>query len=524
LKIRGRVWLTGHTYLLTTMLKQMQRRRWRFGVAILVFVLSGLLRVLLHPILGLTVLYTTFFGGIMLSAWYGGLAPGLLTTVLSAIAALIFLLKPLYPFGPRTLSDATGLLLFILVGFLISYLNERLHRSQWQLAEARSGLARMGAVVESSNEAMTSWDLEQRITSWNPAAERLSGYSADEVVGSPISTLIAPGGVNPADELTELLREGENIGIWESTLVRKSGETVEVAYTVSPVRNESGELLGVSSILRDITERNRADNEISRLTRDLEDRVAERTAELTAANSELEAFSFSVSHDLRAPLRHIAGFSKIVAEESGGELSPESRRYLQRVQDGAQDMGIMIDDLLNLARVGRQVIARRPFPVNNLVKRAIDELTPDAEGRDIDWQVDTFGSVECDPGLAKLVFVNLLSNALKYTRVRSRAVIHVGQTEINGERVIFVRDNGAGFDMAYSSKLFGVFQRLHKASDFEGTGVGLATVQRIIHKHGGRIWVDAEVDKGATFFFTIPDGPAPALALHGDCVELGGKR
>jgi len=201
----------------------MQRRRWRFGFAITVFLVSGFLRVLLHPILGLTVLYSTFFAGIMLSAWYGGLYPGLVTTVLSAIAALVFLLRPLYPVSATTVCDATGLLIFLSVGYLISYLNESFHRTQWDLAQARAGLAKLGAIVESSNEAMTSWDLEQRITSWNPAAERLSGYSAAEVVGSPISRLIAAGAVNPADEMTELLRQGEHIVTRESALVRKSG-------------------------------------------------------------------------------------------------------------------------------------------------------------------------------------------------------------------------------------------------------------------------------------------------------------
>jgi light-regulated signal transduction histidine kinase (bacteriophytochrome) len=179
------------------------------------------------------------------------------------------------------------------------------------------------------------------------------------------------------------------------------------------------------------------------------------------------------------------------------------------VQDGAQQMGLLIDDLLNLAKIGRQPVSRRLTPLNVLVQTALEQLDSEGLDREIEWRIGDLGSVECDPSLIRVVFVNLLSNAIKYSRLRERAVIQVGRTRMNEEWVIFVQDNGAGFDMDYADKLFGVFQRLHKAKDFEGTGVGLATVQRIIHKHGGRVWADAEVDKGATFRFTIPAGTIP---------------
>jgi light-regulated signal transduction histidine kinase (bacteriophytochrome) len=241
--------------------------------------------------------------------------------------------------------------------------------------------------------------------------------------------------------------------------------------------------------------------------------LAERTIELTAANAELESFSYSVAHDLRAPLRQIAGFSKILVEECGPEISDDSRRYLKRIQDGAQHMGKLVDDLLSLAKVSRQTLARRPTPLNELIRSVIESLQPECSGREIRWEIDPLWTAHCDPALVAQVFVNLLSNAIKFSRVRAQAVIQVGQTGVNGQRAIFVRDNGAGFDMAYAAKLFGVFQRLHKVTEFEGTGIGLANVQRIVHKHGGRIWAEAAPDQGATFFLTLPDAPLPDAAL-----------
>jgi light-regulated signal transduction histidine kinase (bacteriophytochrome) len=247
--------------------------------------------------------------------------------------------------------------------------------------------------------------------------------------------------------------------------------------------------------------------------RGLEARLVERTAQLHAANQELESFTYSVSHDLRAPLRHISGFSKLLREEFGPTLAPEAQRYLQRIQDGTRRMGLLVDDLLNLARVGRRELASQVTGLRSMVDEIIEESSLECQGRQIEWKIGTLPSVECDPGLIKQVLQNLISNALKFTRPRALAVIEIGQMEIDptgiaaengsGAPVLFVRDNGVGFSMKYADKLFGVFQRLHRPEDFEGTGVGLATVQRIIQKHGGRVWADAALDKGATFYFTV---------------------
>jgi signal transduction histidine kinase len=240
-----------------------------------------------------------------------------------------------------------------------------------------------------------------------------------------------------------------------------------------------------------------------RLNEDLERRVAERTAELQIINKELEAFTYSVSHDLRAPLRRIDGFSGMLAEKYGQQLAGDGTHYLTRIREGTMHMGRLIDDLLNLARLGRKELTPRPTDLTPIVTRVIDALSRESEARTIRWHRGALPVVECDPALMEVVLTNLLSNAVKYTRPREEAVIEIGVHQPSGPTTFFVRDNGVGFNMKYAEKLFGAFQRLHRADEFEGTGIGLATVQRIIHKHNGRIWVDAELNKGATFYFSI---------------------
>jgi signal transduction histidine kinase len=255
------------------------------------------------------------------------------------------------------------------------------------------------------------------------------------------------------------------------------------------------------------------------------DRLERRTSELSETNIELESFAYSVAHDLRAPLRHIAGYSHVLSQDYGSRFDEEGRRNLEKIADGAQRMGHLVDDLLSLSKVGRQALTLEATSLDMLLRQVVDEVGPEYSGRDIEWRIGDLFIAECDPGLMKQVFVNLLSNAAKYSGKREHAVIEVGQMMQGEERVVFVRDNGAGFEMQYAGKLFGVFQRLHKARDFEGTGVGLAIVQRIIRRHGGRIWAEAALDHGATFFFTLgtPEvGPAiaPDLAIKEEAVHV----
>jgi signal transduction histidine kinase len=259
----------------------------------------------------------------------------------------------------------------------------------------------------------------------------------------------------------------------------------------------------VARAIRDAVERKQLEDRSRLLYESLERRVAERTGELAAANEELEAFTYSVSHDLRAPLRHIAGFVRLLEEHAQNGLDPKARHYLDRIHEGAQQMGRLVDDLLLLARVGRLAPEPHPVALQKLVGDVITDLAPEYAGRRIDWRVGELPEVACDPGLMRVVFTNLLSNAVKYTRPRAQATVEIGSTMRHGSRALFVKDNGVGFDMKYADKLFGVFQRLHGAGEFEGTGVGLATVRRIIRKHGGEISADAAPDQGATFFFTL---------------------
>ena len=237
---------------------------------------------------------------------------------------------------------------------------------------------------------------------------------------------------------------------------------------------------------------------------ELDEGLRQRTAELEAANKELEAFSYSVSHDLRAPLRAIDGFSNMLLLNHAPGLSPEAQRLLNNISLNSKRMGQLIDDLLGFSRLTRQPLSRQEVSVAALVQGVLRDLRKEQNSRPLEISVAPLPHCQGDPSLLTQVFVNLLSNAFKFTRHRAPAKIEIGSRQQEREQVYFVRDNGAGFDMQYAEKLFGVFQRFHRADEFEGTGIGLSIVQRIIHRHGGRIWAEAQVEQGATFYFTIP--------------------
>jgi PAS domain S-box-containing protein len=275
---------------------------------------------------------------------------------------------------------------------------------------------------------------------------------------------------------------------------------------IHPLKDAAGRVVQWFGTNTDVEILKQAEEKVRRLNTELEERVCQRTAQLEAANKELESFSYSVSHDLRAPLRAVDGFAGILLEDFSAQLPPEGRHYLERVRRGSQQMGMLIDDLLAFARLSRQPLSRHRVDMNRIISEVRTELEPQLNGRQIKWRVGDLPTCQGDPALLKQICVNLVSNAVKYTRHRKPAIVQIDCTREGDETIYFVRDNGAGFDMQYYGKLFGVFQRLHRADEFEGTGVGLAIVQRIAHRHGGRVWATAHVDQGATFYFTIEGG------------------
>jgi len=347
---------------------------------------------------------------------------------------------------------------------------------------------RFRLLVESVQEyAIFVLDPAGRVASWNAGAEAIKGYAADEILGQHVAVFYTPEDValgKPQAQLEAAAREGrvEDEG-WR---LRKDGNRFWADTVITAMRDPTGALIGFGKVTRDLTRRRRIEEQLAQ------------------SNAELERFSYSVSHDLRAPLRAINGYAQAVLEDYAAALDAEGQRFLGIIRDSAKRGGELIDALLNFSRLGRQTLSMEPVDLTELARAVVDELrrSTDVEGMDV--IVDPLQPTRGDRTLLRQVLANLIGNAFKFSRGRPHPQIEIGARREGQAVVYFVRDNGVGFDMRYADKLFGVFQRLHRADEFEGTGVGLALAQRIIQRHGGRIWADGKVDGGATFFFTLP--------------------
>ena len=375
---------------------------------------------------------------------------------------------------------------------------------------------RSRSIIEGAHDGFISIDIGGRIIDWNRQAESIFGWKRTEAMGRLLHELIIPERYREAHlrGLAHLKATGEG-PVLNQTIelsgLRRGSEEFPLELVIWPLRWENETTF--HAFVRDITSRKEAARSIEKLNEELK----QRADLLEVANQELESFSYSVSHDLRAPLRHIHGFVELLQKSPGVEQDASAQRYMGVIARAAKGMGTLIDDLLALSRTGRAEMHPAKIQMRDMVDQVVRDLQMDCAGRKITWDIKTLSPVMGDSGLLRLVWTNLIGNAIKYTRPREEAKIEIG--ELTGadnpsdgrEIVYYVRDNGVGFDMLYSTKLFGVFQRLHRPEEFEGTGIGLANVQRIVHRHGGRVWAEAKVDQGATFYFSLPaTATAPA--------------
>ena len=366
-------------------------------------------------------------------------------------------------------------------------------------SQFRSLSFRQEAILSAVPDILMEVDNNKIYTWANPAGINFFG---DEVIGKE-AAFYFEGEQNTYTTVKPLFAGKEEVIYVESWQRRKDGEKRLLAWHCKMLKNNDGKVTGVLSSAIDITERKKADEEIRRLNQDLELLVQERTAELTVINKELEAFSYSVSHDLRAPLRALDGFSLAILEDYSDKLDNEGKKYLNRIREASQKMAKLIDAMLILSRVTKTDLALTEVNLTEMAEEISSELTKHNPERNVIWKIEPGMTVTADPVLIKNTLENLIGNAWKFTSKHPSATIEVGSIHENGEVVYFVRDDGAGFDMTYASKLFGAFQRMHSTAEFDGTGIGLATVHRIITKHGGRIWAEGKSEIGATFYFTL---------------------
>jgi PAS domain S-box-containing protein len=385
-------------------------------------------------------------------------------------------------------------------------LEQRVAERTIELEVANRELRYQAEVLKSVSDAIMLTGPDFLMTGWNEAAQAMLGWTPADVIGRRGSEVFKTRFIGETVEtvVQQLLEQGAWYGEMGNT--HKDGHEVFTLVSTSAIRDAVGTVTGYVSIARDITERKQAEERISQLNESL---VAQTTL-LESANKELEAFSYSVSHDLRAPLRSLSGFSQILLEKYAANIDPQAVRYLEYLNQDARHMGTLIDDLLAFSRLGRHDLKKQPVDPALLVSDVLQDHQAEIDERHISISLGDLPSCQADPSLLKQVYVNLIANAVKFTGKQPQAHIEIGCDRQEGKQVYYVKDNGAGFDMAYADRLFGVFQRLHLPEEFEGTGVGLAIVQRIVNRHGGQVWCDATPDVGAAFYFTLEGVPSDA--------------
>lgn len=447
-----------------------------------------------------------FLFAVAVTAWYAGSGPATLAVALSIVLFDFFFVQPVYTLNV-TVDEIPYFIVFISFASLVAWFSAVRRRVELELRQARDHLqievaerTQQASLLDLTHDSIFVRDMDFFITYWNKGAQELYGWSAPEALGKHSQELLRTEYPAPLEEVrAELVQTGR----WEGELRRKtaSGTEVVVASRWSLRRDEQGHPAAILETSNDATERKRREQQIETLN----EALAVRSKDLEASNKELEAFAYSVSHDLRAPLRHMSGYAELLQKRVSSLMDEKSHRYMAMILESAKRMGNLIDDLLAFSRIGRAETQKTQVNLEQLVKEAVGEVKQEASGRDIVWKIGALPICYGDRSMLRLVLVNLLSNAVKFTRPRPKAEIEIGcALGDRGQVEVFVKDNGAGFDMKYASKLFGVFQRLHQTESFEGTGIGLATVQRIIYRHGGHVRAEGAVDHGATFYFSVP--------------------
>jgi PAS domain S-box-containing protein len=449
--------------------------------------------------------FPLFLFAIALSAWYAGIGPAITALVLSSLAFNYYFTEPYYTLYV-TREDLVYYFVFLLFASLLTWFSIVRRRAEEALRKSRDELqievvkrTQQANLLNLTSDMIFVRDMDAVITYWNRGAERFYGFTEKEAIGKRHYELLHTVFPMPLDDLVaEVVRTGQ----WEGEVshIKANGDKAVVLSRWSLQRDESDRPTAMLAINTDITNRKQGEEQI----RALNEELGKKAGELEAINKELEAFAYSTSHDLRAPLRHMVGYTELLQKHAATTFDEKGRRYMATILDAAKKMGTLIDDLLAFSRIGRAEAREANVSLEYLVNDVLSEM-PAPDGRKIDWKIRKLPVVYGDGSMLRLALVNLISNAVKFTRTRSRPEIEIGCVEKkNSQAVVFVKDNGVGFDMKYAHKLFGVFQRLHSTEAFEGTGIGLATVQRIIHRHRGRVWAESVVDRGATFYFSVP--------------------